>query len=144
MGHTYAMTIRFSMILLVAAGGAAGCVARLLAGAAVAAWLPRAAASFPLATLGVNVVGCTLAGALLAWLAPASPAGSAALADHPARLLLMTGFLGGLTTFSAFAVETLDLLDRSPALGFASVGLNVMLSLAGAWGGMMVVRAIVL
>ncbi len=131
------MTIRFSMILLVAAGGAAGCVARLLAGGAVAAWLPRAASSFPLATLGVNVVGCTLAGALLAWLTPAA-------ADHPARLLLMTGFLGGLTTFSAFAVETLDLLDRSPALGFASAGLNVLLSLAGAWGGMMVVRAIVL
>jgi CrcB protein len=131
------MTIRLSMILLVAAGGAAGCVARLLAGGAVAAWLPRAASSFPLATLGVNVVGCTLAGALLAWLAPA------AAADHLARLLLMTGSLGGLTTFSAFAVETLDLLDRSPAIGFASMALNVLLSLVGAWGGMMVVRAIV-
>jgi CrcB protein len=131
------MVTRLTMVMLVSVGGGAGCAARFLAGAAVAAWLPRIASSFPFATLGVNVVGCTLAGALLAWLTPAA-------ADHPVRLLLMTGFLGGLTTFSAFAVETLDLLDRSPALGFASMALNVLLSLAGAWGGMMVVRAIVL
>ncbi len=131
------MVTRLTMVMLVSVGGGAGYAARFLAGAAVAAWLPRIASSFPLATLGVNVVGCTLAGALLAWLAPA------AAADHPARLLLMTGSLGGLTTFSAFAVETLDLLDRSPAIGFASMALNVFLSLVGAWGGMMVVRAIV-
>ncbi len=131
------MLTRFTMVLLVASGGGAGCVARFLTGMAVEAWIPRAAASLPIATLGVNIVGCTLAGALLAWLTPAAGA------DHPARLLLMTGFLGGLTTFSAFAVETLDLLDRSPALGFASIGLNVLLSLAGAWAGMMVVRAMV-
>ncbi len=125
-------------MVLVAGGGAVGCAVRFLVGGAIASWMPVLAARLPLATLGVNVVGCTLAGGLVAWLTPAAPA------DHPARVLLMTGFLGGLTTFSAFAVETLDLLDRSPALGFASIGLNVLLSLAGAWAGMMLVRAVVL
>ena len=131
------MVGRLWMILLVAGGGAAGCVVRFVVGAAVVSWMPRVAAGFPLATLCVNVVGCTLAGGLLAWITPQAGA------EHPARLALMVGFLGGLTTFSAFAVETLELLERSPTLGFVSVGLNVLLSLAGVWAGMMVVRLVV-
>lgn len=126
-------------IAMVAAGGAAGCVARFMLGAAVAAWLPRQAGLFPVATLAANVIGCTLAGSLVAALATSH----AEHVSHAARLTLMVGFLGGLTTFSAFAVESLELLDRSPALGLVCVALNVCLSLAGAWCGMTLTRALI-
>src|SRR3954468_23155270 len=91
-------------MLLVAAGGAVGSIARYQIGAWV---LARTAAwSFPLGTFIVNVLGCMIAGALIG------------VAEHrgfltpEARLLLFTGFLGGFTTFSAFGVETVALIQR--------------------------------
>ncbi len=84
------------------------------AGAALGAWLrwvvqlwanpilPR----LPLGTLAVNVVGGLLIGAALAWFARHPDL-------HPAlRLFVITGFLGGMTTFSAFSAESLVLLQR--------------------------------
>ena len=85
----------------VAAGGVIGALARHGAGVA----LPTAAGAFPLTTFAVNVVGCALMGALVAALARTPGA-------HPLlRPFLGTGVLGGFTTFSAFAVETVELLS---------------------------------
>ncbi|HEU4460776.1 MAG TPA: fluoride efflux transporter CrcB [Methylibium sp.] len=68
-------------------------------------WLnPLWTSGFPLGTLAVNTAGGFLVGASTAW-----------LAQHPSpllHLLLVTGFLGGLTTFSAFSIESLELLHR--------------------------------
>ncbi len=91
-------------LLLVAAGGAVGSMARYQIGAWVLArtetW------QFPLGTFIVNVMGCLIAGALIGW------AEYRNFLTLELRLLLFTGFLGGFTTFSAFGVETVALLER--------------------------------
>lgn len=88
------------MALAVAGGSAAGGVLRW----AVGLWLNGRWAGFPLGTLLVNCVGGLLIGAALAWFEQ--------LPNEWLRLLLVTGFLGGLTTFSAFSAESLMLLQR--------------------------------
>lgn len=86
--------------LAVALGAAVGALLRWRAGL----WLNAMWTGFPLGTLLVNAVGGLLIGSALAWFEQ-SP-------DELLRLLLVTGFLGGLTTFSAFSVESLLLLQR--------------------------------
>jgi CrcB protein len=86
--------------LAVAAGASAGALLRWRVGV----WLAHTWAAFPLGTLVVNCVGGLLIGGL--WvLFERQP-------HEVARLLLVTGFLGGLTTFSAFSGESLGLLMR--------------------------------
>jgi fluoride exporter len=95
--------------VLVALGGALGAVIRY----AVNRWL--AGTDFPWATLTVNVVGSLLLGVV------------AVAAEGPTRTILGTGVAGALTTYSAFALETV-LLDRNGRRGAAL--LNVAASLA--------------
>ena len=120
-------------LLLVAGGGAAGSVLRyLVSGVAQRVLVPGAGtlATFPAGTLVVNVTGSLLIG-LLAGLAE-----SRAVFGPEVRLLLVTGFLGGYTTFSAFSLETLLLLRAGQtATAFAAVGLQVLLGVAAAWVG---------
>ena len=87
-------------VLAVGAGAAIGAVLRWLAGL----WLNAQWNGFPLGTLLVNCVGGFLVGIALVWFTR-SP-------NELMRLLLVTGFLGGLTTFSAYSVESLILLQR--------------------------------
>lgn len=92
------------LALGVAAGAAIGALARWGA----ASWLNPVWTGFPLGTLAVNMVGGLLAGVA-----------HVLLARHPGeawRLLAVTGFLGGLTTFSSFSVESLSLIERGKAL----------------------------
>ncbi|WP_293438150.1 fluoride efflux transporter CrcB [Piscinibacter sp.] len=89
-----------AQVLAVAAGSAVGALARWGAGL----WLNARWAGFPLGTLAVNCVGGLLIGLALAWF-ERSP-------HELLRLLLVTGFLGGLTTFSAYSAESLLLLQR--------------------------------
>jgi CrcB protein len=97
-------------LLLVALGGGVGSAARYLLARAIARYIPSIAVHFPLSTFIVNISGCFLAG-FLAGLFPI------AAGDHsPARLLLLTGFLGGYTTFSAFSIETLSLFQQGHLL----------------------------
>ena len=93
-------TLPWAHVLAVAVGAALGALARWAAGL----WLNGQWAGFPLGTLLVNCIGGLLIGAALAWF-ERSP-------DEFLRLLLVTGFLGGLTTFSAFSGESLVLLQR--------------------------------
>ena len=89
-----------SHALAVAVGAACGALLRWQAGV----WLNTAGAALPLGTLLVNIAGGLLIGAAMAW-----------FGRHPdewLRLLLVTGFLGGLTTFSAFSAESLLMLQR--------------------------------
>lgn len=115
--------------LLVFLGGGVGSLVRY---GATLAMPPR---EFPVATLAVNVAGCLAAGVALARLVPLHPA------DHPARLLLVAGFLGGLTTFSAFGLETIALLrDGRPGLAMLNVVANVGAGLVATWAGWMLAK----
>lgn len=116
--------------LLVAAGSAAGGLCRwLLAGA-----LQRP--GVPAGTLAVNVLGSLLVG----WLAARVGDGQGGSAA-PARLLLVTGFCGGFTTFSAFTLETLRLAqDGRGARALGYVAASLALGLAAVAAGWMLGR----
>ena len=70
---------------------------------------------FPWGTLLVNVLGCFAVGALGALFAPSNPL----YLRHDLRMLMIVGILGGFTTFSAFSLETLQLVQRG-AVGTAA------------------------
>ena len=117
-------------VLLIAIGGAVGAVARHGSNELCQRWLlPKLGRAYPLSSLLVNVVGCLLMGALMALVRRGQ-------LSEEWRLLLITGFLGALTTFSAFSFETL-MLTREDAFGLATVNTlaNVVLSFLAAWLG---------
>lgn len=119
-------------LLLVALGGATGSVLRYGVALAGARLVP---AAFPWGTLTVNVAGSFAIGALL------TAFESRGALPLEARLTLVTGLLGGFTTFSAFSWETLA-LARSGRIG-AAIGYacgSVLLSLAAAWAGHLLLR----
>ncbi|MET0655373.1 MAG: CrcB family protein [Pseudoxanthomonas sp.] len=103
--------------LAVAAGGAAGALLRH----GVNLLIPRSAQhAFSISTLAVNVVGCFFAGMLLVWILQRSE-------TDFWRALLLTGLMGGLTTFSAFG---LDLLQLARTERWAWLALTVFLHVA--------------
>lgn len=111
-------------VALVAIGSAAGGVARYFAGV----WLTRA--DFPWGTLAVNLVGSFLIGVLLF-------GGLARGTMGPdARVLVATGILGGFTTMSSFAYETVSFVEDAEALrAFAYASLTFVGALAMAFAG---------
>ncbi|MEO8175300.1 MAG: CrcB family protein, partial [Sphingomicrobium sp.] len=86
----------------------------------------------------VNVLGGVAAGALAGWILARGAGGA-----EPASLFLMTGLLGGFTTFSAFSVDAVALWQRGePGPALAYVLVSVLLAIAGVAAGMSGVRAI--
>jgi len=113
-------------LLLVATGGGLGACARYLLSGYVLQFTVQS--RFPWGTFSVNVLGCLVAGLLLAL------AEKHQMISPDARLFLFTGILGGFTTFSAFGLETLNLLRRGDvAVAAAYVGLSVACGLAVLW-----------
>lgn len=119
--------------LLVGTGSFVGGVCRYYVGG----WILHSFAGqrFPLSTLVVNFVGCLVIGVI------------GSLAEHhhmfsqPARLFLMTGLLGGFTTFSAFGYETFYLMrTHGWDLAAANIFLSVLLCLAAVWLGFRVTQ----
>ncbi len=102
--------------LLVVLGGGIGAWLRFVAGRLIGQ------ASFPYATLAVNIIGSMAMGLLMGWLA--RQGGD----NNGWRLLLGVGLLGGFTTFSAFSLEIVTLAQRG-AVGAAAA--YAALSLAG-------------
>ena len=86
-----------SRFLLICFAGALGTGTRYLVSLAAAKWLPL---GFPYGTLIVNVVGCFLIAAVM------QAAMMSSTISETLRLTLTTGFMGGLTTYSAFNFET--------------------------------------
>ena len=114
-------------VLAVAAGGAIGAVGRYWLYNAVHGLLGR---GFPFGTLAVNVIGSAMMGFLYVWLFDRLNIGT------PWRAFLLVGCLGSFTTFSAFSLETLNLLQQGAWLrGSGNVVLSVMVCIAAAWAG---------
>ncbi|MEK7206352.1 MAG: fluoride efflux transporter CrcB [Pseudomonadota bacterium] len=104
-------------VLAIAAGGAAGSVLRFWMSTWVHSFAGR---SFPYGTLAVNVAGCLLMGFLFVLLVER-------MGDNAVwRAALLIGVLGGFTTFSAFSIETFNLLEQGDYL---KAGINALLSL---------------
>ncbi|MEI4260499.1 fluoride efflux transporter FluC [Roseovarius sp. D0-M9] len=118
--------------LSVALGGAIGASLRYGAGL----WALRMAQpGFPLAVLGVNVIGSFLMGAFAVW---SLERGHAAL--NP---FVMTGILGGFTTFSAFSLEAWTLIERGQiGAMLAYVALSVGLSIGSLALGVLMMRGV--
>lgn len=117
-------------VVAVAVGASAGALARWGAGL----WLNARWTGFPLGTLLVNVLGGFLIGMALEWFGR--------MPNETARLLLVTGFLGGLTTFSSFSGESLSLLQRGDfGLALAHTLVHVLGSLLAAAAGLALMRA---
>lgn len=120
----------FKTILLIGTGGFAGSVSRYLISKFVATQWPMA---FPLGTFAINTLGCFLIGIIMG------------LSFHytisnQTRLLLATGFCGGFTTFSTYALEIFELYQRGEAgisllylfgsiiLGLLSIGIGLWIA----------------
>ena len=116
------------MILLVGMGSFIGGICRYLLSMLVQS---KFSSSFPYGTLLVNLTGCLLIGILFGFF-------DRNQVSHEWRLLFITGVLGGFTTFSAFSVETYNLI-KSGNYGSAilyvalSVILGISLTFLGAW-----------
>lgn len=123
-------------LLLVGVGGFLGSVARH----AVTGWATQLtqASRFPVGTAVVNISGCFLIGLL------AGIAEHAHLMSPTTRLFLLTGVLGGYTTYSAFAYETYFLGRMNlTAAAAGNVALQVILGLGAVWVGARVAGGIV-
>jgi CrcB protein len=118
-----------NIYLLVALGGAMGSVARHWLGNVVSEPVNQL---FPWGTFWVNVSGCLLIGFLATLTSP----GSRHLASNEMRIFLLTGICGGYTTFSAFGLQTVNLMrggDWTRA-GVYVLG-SVVVCLLGTWLG---------
>ena len=125
---------QFGLIALVAVGGALGSVGRYVVGLAMTRLLGPA---FPWGTLTVNVAGSLAMGVVFALVA-----GRNSLQPE-LRALLMTGFLGGFTTFSAFSLDLWALAERGETAAALAYGAaSVVVSLAALVAGLALVRAL--
>lgn len=122
-----------STVFLVALGGAIGAAARYLVGAGVM----RLAGplEFPVAVMGVNILGSFLMGVFVV---AAAQKGLTHLSP-----LVMTGLLGGFTTFSAFSLEAVTLMERGQiAAAGVYVAASVVLSIGGLMAGLWIARGV--
>lgn len=121
--------------LAVGVGGFFGCIARYLTSVLISRIFDEP--TFPFATIIVNIVGCLFIG-LLGTLAE-----NTELVSPPMQLLLIAGFLGGFTTYSAFGYQTLMLLrDGNFLSAFLNVTAHIVFGLCAVWLGMLIAKRI--
>ena len=122
------------MMIYAALGGAIGAAARY----GVNVTTPKLVGhAFPWATIIVNVAGSFFRGLLIALLALSWKT------SQEMRVFLMTGVLGGFTTFSAFSLDFAALFERKEyGLAFAYAGGSVVLSLLAVFAGLYLARTV--
>lgn len=119
------MSLNWSMILAIGVGGFIGSIARAYAVHFTNKYFPI---EFPLGILFVNLIGSFLAGVLFAY-----------FSNYPLsvnlKAFLTTGFLGALTTYSTFAIESYLLLGTSIYIAIANITLNLVGTILAAGSG---------
>ena len=128
------MSYSFSLLLMVMLGGSVGAGLRYMLSIAMAGW---GWFIIPLPILLVNVMGSLLMGLLVGWFSLQSPMliediFGHGIAKKPIELFMLTGLLGGFTTFSTFALEAVTLMQKG-AFTYALIYIlaSVILSIAG-------------
>ncbi len=117
----------------IAVGGALGALMRFWVSGGIYAWLGR---DFPYGTLGVNVLGSFFIGIAFVLLTEKLTFGL------EVRTFIMVGFLGALTTFSTFSLETLFLLQEGLLIkAISNVLINIFLCIIATWCGILAVRS---
>ncbi|MEA3513290.1 MAG: fluoride efflux transporter CrcB [Campylobacterota bacterium] len=109
------MTFNLSTVIAVGLGGAIGAISRFYVGVQVVKYFPH---ELPLATLIVNIVGSFFIGFLIALFITYTP-------SDLIKAFIITGFLGALTTYSTFALESFMLLNSNLWYGILNIVLNV-------------------
>lgn len=122
-------------LLLVAAGGAVGSVARYLVGVGA---MRVMGTGWPYGTFTVNIVGGFLMGCLASWFAHRGTVGS-----ETWRVALGVGVLGGFTTFSSFSLETALMIQKRDYLqAFSYSAASVLLAISALFAGLLIARRI--
>lgn len=124
--------------LYVALGGGIGAVLRYQLGRAITQAIGiQAADAFPWGTLAANVLGSCAMGLLFGWIAKTGIG-----EGETFRLFVGVGLLGGFTTFSAFSLETFQLIERGQAgLAATYIAVSVAAGVAALFVGLLTMRA---
>ena len=114
-------------VVYIGIAGALGTITRYL----IASTIDRGlASSFPAGTVVVNALGCLLAGVLIAVISQRFPQ------SEVASSILMIGFLGGFTTFSAFALQTFTLFSKGQLiLALTNLLVSNIVGVLAVWAG---------
>jgi CrcB protein len=119
------MTFNINTALAVGAGGFAGAIGRFYIGVQVVKYFPH---EIPFATLAVNIIGSFTIGMLIALFLIYTP-------SDTLKAFLVTGFLGALTTYSTFAIESYMLLNNNFWYGILNIVLNLVGTIVSAGSG---------
>ncbi|NPA82579.1 MAG: fluoride efflux transporter CrcB [Epsilonproteobacteria bacterium] len=124
--------MNLSLILFVGIGGFVGAILRFL----ISTFVQKATISFfPLGTLSVNVIGSFIIGFLVLYFEN--------VISPNYKALLVTGFLGALTTFSTFSYETVAMIQSSEYMkAFLNIFLNIVLCLSATIAGISLFKLI--
>ena len=120
------------VLIQVALGGAIGATLRYLSIATISRAI---GAGFPYGTMFVNIVGSFLMGMLVIWLFGKT--------DSRYAPLLMTGVMGGFTTFSAYSLDAFKLIDQGRIVAAGMyMGGSVVLAIAALFAGIVLARGL--
>jgi CrcB protein len=118
--------------LYIAAGGAVGSVLRYFLSGYIVSTLKT---SFPVGTLTVNIVGSLFMGIIIGYMVKTLPH------SNEVRAFLVVGILGGFTTFSAFSLDTITLIERGNIVSaLIYVALSVFVSIVALFIGLQITR----
>ena len=119
-------------ILIVGFGGGIGSIFRYLTSLYVVKYFPS---KFPLATFTANILGCFIIGLLFGYFEKNN------LVNSDMKLLFVTGFCGGFTTFSTFGYENISLFQSNNSLlAFAYIGASLIFGLLAVWFGLFLTK----